>query len=142
MALIQKKQELQVRLPSRGEPRGFAVASRVICVMQDLLKTKGELEAALDERAWEDEEDGPHEAWAEDAPAASDGWLERKEAEASEMLAVLEHRRQAQQAVEEQERKIAELTALQEELRARLAEMEMGEEVTADLPSAPPPTPL
>ena len=120
MALIQKKQELQVRLPSRGEPRGFAVASRVICVMQDLLKTKGELEAALYERDREEEEqDGPQEAWAEDAPAASDGWLERKEAEASEMLAVLEHRRQAQQAVEEQERKIAELTALQEELRAR-----------------------
>jgi len=45
------------------------------------------------------------------------------------MRAVLEHRRQAQDAVEEQERKIAQLTALQADLKSKLADlMENGGE--------------
>jgi len=45
-----------------------------------------------------------------------------------ELRAVLMHRQQAQQAVDEQERKIAQLTALQADLRSRLASMTSGEE--------------
>jgi len=46
-----------------------------------------------------------------------------------EMRAVIAHRQQAKQAVDEQERKIAQLTALQADLRCRLAELTANEGV-------------
>jgi len=54
---------------------------------------------------------------------------EEQERKDREQQAVLMHREQAQQAVDEQERKIAQLTALQVDLRSRLAAMTDGNEV-------------
>ena len=58
------------------------------------------------------------------APAGRGG----SELNEAELRAVLLHRQRAQAAVEEQERKIAELTALQADLRGKLAELQSAEE--------------
>ena len=91
--------------------------------LDQLMQMKAQLQARLEEQVDISEPaPAPSPPRPKTAPAAP-----TTPAGEAELRAVLQHRMEAQQAVDEQEKKIAHLTALQADLRAKLAAMEEAE---------------
>ena len=91
--------------------------------LNELLQMKAQLQERLEAHAAGTEAPAPPPPPQMPAPAPA-----QRNGREDELRAVLQHRMEAQQAVDEQEQKIAHLTALQADLRTRLADMEAGEE--------------
>ena len=92
--------------------------------LQQLMNAKAELQERLAAAMPEPEPEPEPEPSAPPAPP--------RDLKEDELRAILMHREQAQQAVDEQERKIAQLTALQADLRSRLAELQEEEDQAAE----------